>query len=123
VCVCVCVCVCEERRRKDGGLEKRNHQTTINPTSPLPPPPPFFRVTSDGVADLLVRAGDRVKPGGRLVVGVGGAHGWSDAVRARADETIRVSDLVLNHRVARIVAAEALYRGFAILRGDPYHHV
>ena len=120
MCVCVCVCVRRGGGRKGGWKRETTKQRS---TQPLPPPPPFFRVTSDGVADLLVRAGDRVKPGGRLVVGVGGAHGWSDAVRARADETIRVSDLVLNHRVARIVAAEALYRGFAILRGDPYHHV
>lgn len=81
------------------------------------------RLTSDGLTDAIVTGCDRVKPGVRLVVAVGGANGWSDKVRARADDTLRVSDLGLNHRVARIVAAEALFRSFEILRGSPYHHV
>ena len=81
------------------------------------------RVTSGTLTDAIAKGCDRVKPGGRLVVAVGGAHGWSGQVRARADDTLRVSDLVLNHRVARIVAAEALFRSFEILRGSPYHHV
>lgn len=81
------------------------------------------RVSTANLADLVADSCDRVKPGGRLVLAIGGAHGWSDAVRARADASVRLSDLVLNHRVARIVAAEALFRSFEILRGSPYHHV
>jgi 23S rRNA (pseudouridine1915-N3)-methyltransferase len=43
-------------------------------------------------------------------------------VRARADDSIRLSRLVLNHQVARLVLAEQLYRAWTILKGEPYHH-
>jgi len=35
---------------------------------------------------------------------------------------VRLSRMVLNHQVARLVLAEALYRAHTILRGEPYHH-
>jgi 23S rRNA (pseudouridine1915-N3)-methyltransferase len=77
-------------------------------------------LTSPELARMLARAGDDGVP--RLVFLVGGAHGHGAAARARADESARLSDLTLNHAVARVVLLEALYRGWAILRGDPYHH-
>lgn len=77
-------------------------------------------LTSPELARLLARAGDEGFP--RLVFLVGGAYGHGVAARARADESVRLSDLTLNHAVARVVLLEALYRGWAILRGDPYHH-
>lgn len=81
------------------------------------------RATSEGVADLVAAAGGRVSGRGRAVFLIGGPHGHAPAVRARAADSLRLSDLVLNHRVARLVALEALYRAHCILRGDPYHHV
>ncbi len=52
---------------------------------------------------------------------VGGSDGLSDAVRARAAETLALSRMTLAHRLARLVLAEQLYRAFTILRGEPYH--
>ena len=52
---------------------------------------------------------------------VGGSDGLSDAVKARAGETIALSRMTLAHRLARLVLAEQLYRAFTILRGEPYH--
>jgi 23S rRNA (pseudouridine1915-N3)-methyltransferase len=77
-------------------------------------------LSSPDLARMLARAGDEGWP--RLVFLVGGAYGHGAAARARADETVKLSDLTLNHAVARVVLLEALYRGWAILRGDPYHH-
>jgi 23S rRNA (pseudouridine1915-N3)-methyltransferase len=77
-------------------------------------------VSSYDVAELIARAGDDNTP---LVFCIGGPYGHGDAVRQRADDTIRLSRLVLNHQVAVVVLLEQLYRGWAILRGDPYHHV
>jgi len=77
-------------------------------------------ISSEGVAKLIAAAGDAGKPG--LCFALGGPFGHGDAVRARADDTIRLSPLVMNHAVARIVLLEQLYRGFTILRGEPYHH-
>ena len=79
-------------------------------------------VTSEGVADLIAHAGDAARGGGGLTLLVGGPYGHADAVRARADVSVRLSRCVLNHAVARVVLLEQLYRGWTILRGEPYHH-
>jgi len=52
---------------------------------------------------------------------IGGSDGHSEAVRARAQETLALSKLTLAHRLARLVLAEQLYRAMTILRGEPYH--
>ena len=52
---------------------------------------------------------------------VGGAEGLPEAVRARAARLIAFGRITLPHRLARIVLLEQIYRGFTILRGEPYH--
>lgn len=59
----------------------------------------------------------------RIVFIIGGAYGVNDDVKARAQTTVSFSKLVMNHWVAQIVALEQIYRGFAILKGLPYHNV
>jgi len=53
---------------------------------------------------------------------IGGPFGHSEAVHQRANASIRLSKMVLNHDVARIVLVEQLYRAWTILKGEPYHH-
>jgi 23S rRNA (pseudouridine1915-N3)-methyltransferase len=60
--------------------------------------------------------------GGSLVLAIGGPYGHGPAVRAAAWRTLRLSDMVLNHEVARVVLYEQLYRAHTVLRGEPYHH-
>ncbi|GAX74391.1 hypothetical protein CEUSTIGMA_g1839.t1 [Chlamydomonas eustigma] len=74
---------------------------------------------SEDMAQLIGKAGDRGSP---VVFCIGGPFGHSDAVRERANESIRLSDMVLNHQVAHVVLLEQVYRGWTILRGEPYHH-
>jgi 23S rRNA (pseudouridine1915-N3)-methyltransferase len=62
------------------------------------------------------RVGGWLSRGQDVALVVGGADGLSDAVRARADET-----LTLAHRLARLVLVEQLYRALTILRGEKYH--
>lgn len=57
-----------------------------------------------------------------LVFAIGGAYGLDAAVRKRAWKTIRLSTMVLNHEVARVVLIEQIYRAYAILHQVPYHH-
>jgi 23S rRNA (pseudouridine1915-N3)-methyltransferase len=59
---------------------------------------------------------------GTVVFAIGGPYGHGEAVRARAWRTVRLSDLVLNHEVARVVLYEQLYRALTLLEGVPYHH-
>lgn len=52
---------------------------------------------------------------------IGGSCGVSDAVYARADETLSFGPLTLPHNLARVVLLEQLYRACKISRGEPYH--
>ena len=52
---------------------------------------------------------------------LGGSHGVAGALVARADERWSLGPLTLPHELARVVVLEQLYRGFTILRGEPYH--
>lgn len=57
----------------------------------------------------------------RIVVGIGGADGWTAEARARADLLVSMGRLTLPHSLARVVAAEQIYRAMTILAGHPYH--
>jgi 23S rRNA (pseudouridine1915-N3)-methyltransferase len=59
--------------------------------------------------------------GAPVVFAIGGADGHGDALRARARKLIAFGRLTIAHRLVRILVLEQLYRGFKILRGEPYH--
>jgi 23S rRNA (pseudouridine1915-N3)-methyltransferase len=59
--------------------------------------------------------------GAPLVFAIGGADGHTDALRARARRLISFGRLTIAHRLVRVLVLEQLYRGFRILRGEPYH--
>ena len=52
---------------------------------------------------------------------VGGPDGLDAALKACADETLRLSDLTLPHAFVRVLLAEALYRAWSVNAGHPYH--
>jgi 23S rRNA (pseudouridine1915-N3)-methyltransferase len=52
---------------------------------------------------------------------IGGPDGLDAALKASADETLRLSDLTLPHAFARVLLAEALYRAWSVNVGHPYH--
>lgn len=52
---------------------------------------------------------------------IGGSHGLDPSVLKRCDETIRLSDLTLPYKLARLVLLEQLYRAITIVLGVPYH--
>ena len=60
--------------------------------------------------------------GAPVVFAIGGADGHSDALRKRATKLIAFGKLTIAHRLVRLLVLEQLYRGFKILRGEPYHH-
>ena len=58
----------------------------------------------------------------RLVFVVGGAFGFTDELRKRANLQISLSPLVFNHLVAQAVLLEQIYRAFTIIKNLPYHN-
>ncbi len=56
-----------------------------------------------------------------VVLLVGGPDGLDPALKASADETLRLSDLTLPHAFVRVLLAEALYRAWSVTVGHPYH--
>jgi 23S rRNA (pseudouridine1915-N3)-methyltransferase len=53
---------------------------------------------------------------------IGGSYGLPPALSRAADVRLSLSAMTLPHRLARLVLCEQLYRGFTILRGEPYSH-
>ena len=51
-----------------------------------------------------------------------GPYGFSDAVYARADGRLSLSRMTFSHQIVRAIFAEQIYRAFAILNHEPYHH-
>jgi 23S rRNA (pseudouridine1915-N3)-methyltransferase len=64
---------------------------------------------------------DRARSGQPLAFCIGGPDGLAPAVDARAVLRWSLSPLTLPHGLARVVAAEALYRAVTVLKGQPYH--
>lgn len=57
-----------------------------------------------------------------LVLAIGGPYGFSDAVYAKCNGKISLSKMTFSHQMVRLFLVEQLYRGFTILRNEPYHH-
>ncbi|MCC6684857.1 MAG: 23S rRNA (pseudouridine(1915)-N(3))-methyltransferase RlmH, partial [Bacteroidia bacterium] len=57
-----------------------------------------------------------------VVLVLGGAYGFSEAVYQRAQHKISLSDMTFSHQLIRVIFLEQLYRAFTILKGEPYHH-
>ena len=52
---------------------------------------------------------------------IGGSHGLASRLLETATARWSLGALTLPHELARIVVVEQLYRGFTMLRGEPYH--
>jgi len=52
---------------------------------------------------------------------IGGPDGLDAALKASADEALRLSDLTLPHAFVRVLLAEALYRAWTVMVNHPYH--
>jgi 23S rRNA (pseudouridine1915-N3)-methyltransferase len=74
---------------------------------------------SIGYADFLQK---KMSSGKDLTLVIGGAYGFSEAVYARANGKISLSQMTFSHQMIRLMAIEQIYRAMTILRGEPYHH-
>ncbi|MBT8274179.1 MAG: 23S rRNA (pseudouridine(1915)-N(3))-methyltransferase RlmH [Bacteroidia bacterium] len=57
-----------------------------------------------------------------LVFVIGGPYGFSEAVYNKADDQLSLSKMTFSHQMVRLFIIEQLYRGFTILKNEPYHH-
>ncbi len=58
----------------------------------------------------------------QLVFAIGGPYGFSDSVYKAASGKISLSKMTFSHQMVRLFIVEQLYRGFTILKNEPYHH-
>lgn len=75
-------------------------------------------MTSVVFAKELGKLADRGEP---LTLVLGGAFGFTDAVRS-GRTLVRLSAMTLPHELCRVLALEQLYRAAEIRRGSGYHH-
>lgn len=76
-------------------------------------------VTSPQLADLF----DEWALAGKSHIAfvIGGAFGYTDALRKRADMRWSFSKLTFTHQMIRLLLVEQIYRAFKISRGEKYH--
>lgn len=57
-----------------------------------------------------------------LIFVIGGPYGFSEDLYNRANGTLGLSKMTFSHQMVRLFFIEQLYRGFTILKNEPYHH-
>ena len=73
-------------------------------------------ITSQTLAEKMKKC-DR-----KIVMVIGGAFGFTDEVRKRADYLLALSKFTVTHEMARLILTEQLYRACTIIAGKKYHH-
>lgn len=76
-------------------------------------------ISSDEYSLLISRA---FLDGKDVVILIGGAYGFNDFIREKADFVWSFSKLVFPHQIARVLVAEQIYRASEIQKGSSYHH-
>lgn len=103
-------CMAAEAQRLDAALPKGARRVVLDE-----------RGTSVSTQQLAERLRAWRGAGCDVAFLVGGPDGLDAALKAGADETLRLSDLTLPHAFVRLLLAEALYRAGSLLQGHPYH--
>lgn len=59
---------------------------------------------------------------GNIIFAIGGAFGFSNEVKERANALLSLSEMTFSHQLIRVIFMEQLYRAFTILNNHPYHN-
>ena len=59
---------------------------------------------------------------GNIVFVIGGAYGFSPALKKEANLLLSMSKLTFSHQLIRLIFMEQLYRAFCIINNHPYHN-
>jgi len=58
----------------------------------------------------------------QLVFVIGGPYGFPEKIYEKSQRKISLSKMTFSHQMVRLFAVEQIYRGFTILKNEPYHH-
>ncbi len=58
----------------------------------------------------------------QLIFVIGGPYGFGSEIYSRANGKLSLSKMTFSHQMIRLFFTEQLYRGFTILKNEPYHH-
>jgi 23S rRNA (pseudouridine1915-N3)-methyltransferase len=58
----------------------------------------------------------------QLVFVIGGPYGFAEKIYKKSQGKISLSKMTFSHQMVRLFAVEQIYRGFTILKNEPYHH-
>lgn len=57
-----------------------------------------------------------------ICMAIGGPYGFAPEVRKKSDTSISLSSMTFSHQMVRMILLEQVYRGFTIIKNEPYHH-
>ncbi|SFD02575.1 23S rRNA (pseudouridine(1915)-N(3))-methyltransferase RlmH [Butyrivibrio sp. YAB3001] len=77
------------------------------------------RYSSEGFSDYIADKG--IKGISNIQFIIGGSLGLHESVLSKVDDEISFSDMTFPHQMMRVILLEQIYRGFRIMRGEPYH--
>lgn len=77
------------------------------------------QISSVGLADFINDLG--IKGRSSIAFVIGGSLGLSNEVLKRADFKLSFSPMTFPHQLMRVVLLEQIYRGFRIIKNEPYH--
>lgn len=77
------------------------------------------KLDSVGFADKINRLG--ISGISHIIFVIGGSLGLSDKVLRKADYRLSFSDMTFPHQLMRVILLEQIYRGYRIIRNEPYH--
>jgi len=76
-------------------------------------------LSSEGFSDFINDLGIRGKSNIAFIIG--GSLGLSYEVLRRADYKLSFSPMTFPHQLMRVILLEQIYRGYRIMKGEPYH--
>lgn len=77
------------------------------------------QLTSEAFADKLEKL--FISGVSHIIFVIGGSIGLGEEVLARSDYALSFSEMTFPHQLMRVVLLEQVYRGFRIIKGEPYH--
>lgn len=77
------------------------------------------QLTSEKLSEKLAALG--IEGNSDVVFVIGGSLGLSNLVLNRSNFALSFSEMTFPHQMMKVILLEQVYRGFRIMKGEPYH--